>query len=78
MKPEYKERTTTNAETLDRVRNLSSNTLPTEFFLQITKLNSVAPLTIHTHVTHNFDTQNVPHGQYGDRTYDLGIIMTTL
>ena len=58
--------------------DLQSNALPTELFRQFTNFNSVAPLTIHMHVTHNFDTQNVHHSQYGDRTHDLGVISTTL
>jgi hypothetical protein len=53
-----------------RPLDLQSNTLPTEIFLQFTKLNYVAPLTIYMHVTHNFDTQNVHISQYGDRTHD--------
>ena len=56
----------------------SSVTLPTELFRHFNNFNSVAPLTIHMHVTHNFDTQNVHHSQYGDRTQDLGVISTTL
>ena len=58
--------------------DLQSNALPTELFRQFTHFNSVAPLTIHMHVIRNFDTQNVHHSQYGDRTHDLGVISTTL
>ena len=58
--------------------DLHSNALPTELFQLAAKIHSVTLMTIHMQVTHNFHTQNIIDGQYGDRTHDLGVISTTL